>query len=125
MQSLFIKIHTFSFFTNDEAFRQWMRASCFIETAAFEWAAYADVHDGILEWLKSDEMTCHCSKLSACETVEDNLKVALDWRQRIIEPDSVVFTTMIVSNLAWVWLNTNWRECIFSRFVFLMALTTA
>ena len=123
MRFFLIKIQTF--FTNEQALRRWMRASCFIKTAAFEWAAYADVHDEVLDWLKSDEMTRHCSGLVACDGVDDNLKAALVWRQKIIEPDSVALATTIVSNLAWVWLNTNWRECGFSRLVFIMSLTTA
>jgi tetratricopeptide (TPR) repeat protein len=122
-QSLFIKIH--AFFTNDEALRRWMRAFCFVKTAACEWASYADVHDEVLGWLKSDEMTHYCTGLSSRDNMEDDLKATLDWRQRIIEPDSVVFATTITNSLAWVWLNTNWRECEFSRLVFIMALTTA
>jgi tetratricopeptide (TPR) repeat protein len=123
MRLLLINIHTF--FTNDEILRRWLQPSCFIKSAACEWTAYADVHDEVLDWLKSDEMTHHCAGLITCDSIDDNLKAALDWRQRVIEPDSAALATTIASNLAWVWLNTNWRECPFSRLVFIMSLTTA
>ena len=43
----------------------------------------------------------------------------------MIKCDGAVFAATIARNIAWVWLNTNWRECLLSRRVFIAALTTA
>jgi tetratricopeptide (TPR) repeat protein len=120
---LFIEIH--KFLTDEATLRRWMRQRCFITTDRAKFVLYADVHDEVLGWLMSDEVTRHCSKIMGSDKLDENVKAALDWRKEVIKPDSVVFATTIANNMAWVWLNTNWRECDVSRLIFKVALTTA
>ena len=58
---------------------------CFISN--YQYDVYADLHDEILEWLKSDEVSSCCFRLIASDSDRNKMKEALNWRDKVIKPN--------------------------------------
>ncbi|KAF8244389.1 hypothetical protein K440DRAFT_663489 [Wilcoxina mikolae CBS 423.85] len=120
------KIHAFT--NDDKAVRKWMREFTFLmEREHWFWnigCFMSDVHYGIFDWLKSDVMQIISENSDDEDDAEEDLHAALAWRMKVINSDSFLAHS-IVTNITFVWLNTNWKEVLMSRIAFTQALATA
>jgi tetratricopeptide (TPR) repeat protein len=124
-------IRLYRFLTDDEAFCSWIKryATLIENDARFRYFCFflPDLHDEVLEWLKSNEIREICSHPSD-ETYEEegaSLRAAVDWRNMMTVNGGRDLAMFICRNLSRTWLNTNWRESSAAKMIFLQAMKAA
>ncbi|KAF8539144.1 hypothetical protein BDD12DRAFT_883109 [Trichophaea hybrida] len=126
LRNILGKIH--AFMNDDEAVRRWMREFTFLmerEHGFWDIGCFmSDVHYGIYDWLKSGVIQMISENSDDNDDADEDLQGALAWRMKVISSDSFLAHS-IVTNIAFVWLNTNWKEVLMSRMAFTQALATA